>query len=50
MAKPKSVYERLTIGNRMQRKDVQRRLYAEDPGLEVVQRTRRESISGMRAI
>ena len=36
MAKPTSVYERLTKGNRKQCKDVQRRLYAEDPGLEVV--------------
>ena len=36
MAKALSVYERLTSGNRKQRKDLQRRLHAEDPGLDVV--------------
>ena len=36
MATGMSVYERLTGGNRKQRKDLQRRLYAEDPGLDVV--------------
>jgi transposase len=36
MAKEKSVYERLTRGNRKQRKDLQRRLYADNPGLDVV--------------
>lgn len=36
MVKTLSVYERLTSGNRKQRKDLQRRLRAEDPGLDVV--------------
>jgi len=36
MAKGTSVYERLTRGNRKQRKDLQRRLYSGDPGLDVV--------------
>ena len=35
MAK-QSVYERLTGGNRKQRKDLLRRLYSDDPGLDVV--------------
>ena len=35
MAK-ESVYERLTGGNRKQRKDLLRRLYSDDPGLDVV--------------
>ena len=35
MAK-ESVYERLTGGNRKQRKDLQRRLYSDNPGLDVV--------------
>jgi transposase len=36
MTKEVSVYERLAGGNRKQRKDLQRRLYADDPGLDVV--------------
>jgi len=36
MAKEVSVYERLTGGNRKQRKDLQRRLCSDDPGLSVV--------------
>ena len=36
MAKEVSVYERLTGGNRKQRKDLQRRLWSDDPGLSVV--------------
>jgi transposase len=36
MAKRTSVYERLTGGNRKQRKELQRRLYCDDPGLEVI--------------
>lgn len=36
MAKGVSVYERLTRGNRKQRKDLQRRLYSDNPGLELV--------------
>jgi len=36
MAKGPSVYERLTGGTRKQRKELQRRLYAENPGLELV--------------
>jgi hypothetical protein len=36
MAKRTSVYERLTGGNRKQRKELQRRLYSDDPGLEVI--------------
>jgi transposase len=36
MAKAASVYERLTAGNRKLRKDLQRRLYSDHPGLEVV--------------
>jgi transposase len=36
MAKGTSVYERLTGGNRKQRKDLQRRLYSDNPGLGVV--------------
>jgi transposase len=36
MATGMSVYERLTGGNRKQRKDLQRRLYSENPGLDVV--------------
>jgi transposase len=36
MAREKSAYERLTGGNRKQRKEIQRRLYAEDPGLGVI--------------
>jgi hypothetical protein len=36
MAKSTSVYERLTGGNRKQRKELQRRLYSESPGLELV--------------
>jgi len=30
-----SVYERLTEGNRKQRKDLQRRLHSDNPGLDV---------------
>jgi transposase len=36
MVKGLSVYERLAGGNRQQRKDLQRRLYSENPGLDVV--------------
>jgi transposase len=36
MAKGTSVYERLTGANRKHRKELKQRLYAEDPGLEVV--------------
>src|SRR6202163_667019 len=36
MAKAASVYERLTGGNRKQRTDLLRRLYSDDPGLDVV--------------
>lgn len=36
MAKRTSAYERLTKGNRKQRKELQRRLYCDDPGLEVI--------------
>ena len=36
MSAKTSVYERLTRGNRKQRKDLQRRLYSGDPGLDVV--------------
>ncbi len=36
MATKTSVYERLTRGNRKQRKDLQRWLYSDDPGLDVV--------------
>ncbi len=36
MAKGTSTYERLTEGSRKQRKDLQRRLHSENPGLEVV--------------
>ena len=36
MAKGTSVYERLAGGTRKQRKDLQRRLHAENPGLELV--------------
>jgi transposase len=36
MATQTSVYERLTGGNRKQRKDLQRRLHSDDPGLGVV--------------
>ena len=36
MATKTSVCERLTGGNRKQRKDLQRRLYSDDPGLGVV--------------
>jgi transposase len=36
MAKGASVYERLTRGNRKQRKDLQRRLYSDNPGLDLV--------------
>jgi transposase len=36
MAKAASVYERLTVGNRKLRRDLQRRLYSDHPGLEVV--------------
>jgi len=36
MAKGMSVYERLTGGSRKQRKELQRRLYVDDPGLGVV--------------
>jgi hypothetical protein len=36
MATRTSAYERLTGGNRKQRKDLQRRLYSDDPGLRVV--------------
>ncbi len=36
MAKGTSVYERLTRGNRKQRKDLQRRFYSDNPGLEVI--------------
>ena len=36
MAKGSSVYERLTRGNHKQRKDLQRRLYSDNPGLDVV--------------
>lgn len=36
MAKKESAYERLKRGNRKQRKDLQRQLYAENPGLDVV--------------
>ena len=36
MATETSAYERLTGGNRKQRKDLQRRLYSGDPGLDVV--------------
>jgi transposase len=36
MAKGPSVYERLMGGTRKQRKELQRRLYAENPGLELV--------------
>ena len=38
MAKGDSVYERLTGGNRKQRKELQRRLQSDDPGLELVHR------------
>jgi transposase len=34
--KKRSTFERLESGNRRQRKDLQRRLYAENPGLEIV--------------
>jgi hypothetical protein len=36
MAKRTSAYERLTKGNRKQRKELQRRLYSDNPGLEVI--------------
>ena len=36
MAMQTSVYERLMGGNRKQRKDLQRRLCSDDPGLGVV--------------
>lgn len=36
MAKETSVYERLARGTRKQRKDLQRRLHADNPGLELV--------------
>jgi hypothetical protein len=36
MAKSESVYERLTGANRKQRKDLQRRMHSENPGLDVV--------------
>src|SRR6188768_1183335 len=36
MAKGSSVYERLTGGTRKRRKELQRRLHAENPGLELV--------------
>lgn len=36
MVKAASVYERLTKGNRKQRKDLQRRLHTDNPGLEVI--------------
>ena len=36
MSMGESVYERLTRGNRKQRKDLQRRLYSDNPGLDVV--------------
>jgi len=36
MAKGTSVYERLTRGNRKQRKDLQRRFYSDNPGLEAI--------------
>ena len=36
MAKNESAYQRLKRGNRKQRKDLQRQLSAENPGLEVV--------------
>src|ERR1700680_2343602 len=36
MAKAASVYERLTAGNRKLRKDLQRRLYSDNPGLDGV--------------
>ena len=36
MSMGESVYERLTRGNRKQRRDLERRLYAADPGLDVV--------------
>ena len=36
VAKGSSTYERITRGNRKQRKELQQRLHAEDPGLEVV--------------
>jgi transposase len=36
MAKAASIYERLTAGNRKLRKDLQRRLYSDHPGLDVV--------------
>jgi transposase len=36
MAKSESVYERLTGGNRRQRKDLQRRMHSDNPGLDVV--------------
>jgi len=36
MAKGASTYERLTEGSRKQRKDLQRRLHSENPGLELV--------------
>lgn len=38
MAKQASTYERLTDGNRKQRKELQRRLHLENPGLELVHR------------
>jgi transposase len=34
--KTQSTFQRLESGNRRQRKDLQRRLYAENPGLEIV--------------
>jgi transposase len=34
--KKQSTFQRLESGNRRQRKDIQRRLYAENPGLEIV--------------
>jgi hypothetical protein len=36
MAKEMSVFERLTGGSRKQRKELQRRLHSDDPGLGVV--------------
>jgi len=36
MVKGASVYERLTGGNRKQRKELQRRFHADNPGLELV--------------
>ena len=36
MAKAVSVYERLTGGNRKQQRDLQRRLFSDNPGLDVV--------------